>query len=104
VINPDAVRLVRWWEDARFEDADQLHAAELIAFDVLDPALRSRGLPRKNALQYIDDPGFRGDMESLFRVAPSGDFHLPWLWDVDARVEDIERRLIAIENRLDAAG
>src|SRR3954447_23265179 len=42
-LNPDAVREVRWWEHPSFEDKAQRQAAELVAFRVLDPALRSRG-------------------------------------------------------------
>lgn len=40
---PDHVREVVWWEHARFVESVVLQAAELVAFDVLEPALRSRG-------------------------------------------------------------
>jgi hypothetical protein len=100
VINPDAVRTVRWWTDPRFDDGDQLHAAELVAFDLLDPALRSRGAPRRNALDHASDPAFRTDMEALFTREASGDFRLPWLWDIDTRVEELETRLASLERRL----
>jgi hypothetical protein len=39
-LNPDFVSEVRWWEHPDFEKQDVLEAAELIAFDVLEPALR----------------------------------------------------------------
>ena len=39
----DQVRRVDWWEDAGFGDDVRLQAAELVAFDVLEPPLRSRG-------------------------------------------------------------
>src|SRR5262245_53537191 len=42
-LNPDKVTEVRWWEHPEFEKQDVLEAAELVAFDVLEPALRSRG-------------------------------------------------------------
>ena len=58
-LNIDLVRRVDWWEHPSFGDGDALHAAELIAFEVLDPALRSRGNPRKNALTKVDDQAFR---------------------------------------------
>lgn len=43
VLNPDYVTEVRWWEHPDFAERHVLEAAELVAFDVLDPALRSRG-------------------------------------------------------------
>ena len=47
-LNPDYVTEVRWWEHPRFNDWNVLVAAELMAFEVFDPALRSRGrIPRK---------------------------------------------------------
>lgn len=39
-LNPDFVTKVGWWEHNDFSDPFKLAAAELIAFDVLDPALR----------------------------------------------------------------
>src|SRR5215218_2579111 len=42
-LNPDAVREVRWWEHASFAEKVERQAAELVAFDILGPALRSRG-------------------------------------------------------------
>ena len=43
-LQPDLIREVRWWTDPDFqEDSTALLAAELIAFEILEPALRSRG-------------------------------------------------------------
>lgn len=42
-INPDHVTQVIWWESSQFGDRDILRVAEMIASNVLDPALRSRG-------------------------------------------------------------
>lgn len=98
VINPDAVRLVRWWEHKSFRKNDHLHAAELVAFDVLNPALRSRGAPRKTARELATDEQFRAEMTSLFD-APSGEFRLPWMWDMDTRIDELEHRVAELENR-----
>jgi hypothetical protein len=99
-INPDAVRLVRWWEDERFSETDGLHAGELVAFDFFDPALRSRGAPRQGAVDRANDPAFHADMERLFAGSPAGEFQLPWLWDIDTRLEQMEQRLAALEVRV----
>src|SRR2546426_281857 len=42
-LNPDLVRRVDWWLHPRFTDSVALQAAEVIAFEVLDPVMRSRG-------------------------------------------------------------
>jgi hypothetical protein len=42
-LNPDLVTEIRWWTHPDFEKIDVLEAAELVAFDVMEPALRSRG-------------------------------------------------------------
>ncbi|HXY51476.1 MAG TPA: hypothetical protein VEI01_18655 [Terriglobales bacterium] len=41
-INPDYVTAIRWWEHRQFSKRAALEAAELVAFDVLNPALRNR--------------------------------------------------------------
>src|SRR5436305_11267615 len=77
-LNPDAVREVRWWEHPSFEDKVARKAAELIAFDVLDPALRSRGGVGAESQDYSKKERFRDEMKSVFKGAPTGVFKLPW--------------------------
>ncbi len=43
VLNTEYVTQVRWWEHPEFGSDDARQAAELVAFEVLDPTLRSRG-------------------------------------------------------------
>jgi hypothetical protein len=50
-VNIEHVSYVEWWESDLLHDENQRHAAELIAFDVLDPALVSRGNPRKRGFR-----------------------------------------------------
>ena len=69
-IDLDYIRYVEWWEDARFQDEAARHAAELVAFDVLDPVLRRRGNPTSAAKILYDDSAFRAEMETVFRVLP----------------------------------
>ena len=42
-LNPDLVSEIRWWFEPSFSQREVLEAAEQIAFQVLNPALRSRG-------------------------------------------------------------
>ena len=71
-LNADHVRSVEWWENAAFSDRVDLAAAELVAFDVLEPALRSRGGIPAAARQRATEAAFREEMVALFRGAPAG--------------------------------
>ena len=99
-LNPDAVREVRWWEHASFDTKAARQAAELIAFRVLDPALRSRGGIGSDAQALAAEAAFRHEMEALFESAPSGVFTLPWIWDMQTRIEQLEKRVAELEDRL----
>ena len=96
-VNIDLVRFVDWWEHPDFEDDDRRHAAEMVAFDVLDPALRSRGNPRQAARLLAQDGDFREAMEALFKQRASGRFSPPMLWDTAAQVRQLESRLNELE-------
>ena len=51
-INIDHVRYVRWWEHPEFEHKAAREAAESVAFEVLNPVLRSRGNVTAAAKQH----------------------------------------------------
>jgi hypothetical protein len=72
-------------------DEDRRHAAELIAFDVLDPALRSRGIPRREATALKSDSHFRQTIQRLLSEPPAGRFTPPRLPDLANRLADLER-------------
>jgi hypothetical protein len=96
-LSVEHVRAVRWWEHPSFGDKAARHAAELVAFDVLDPALRSRGNPSSAALALYTDDKFKSDMIEVFQGPPAGQLLLPNLQDVARRLEELERRLAALE-------
>ena len=100
-INVDAVRLVRWWVDERFADKGALHAAETLAFDVFEPALRSRGGgPPQSADSYLADEAFCESITRLLKGAPTGELEMPRLWDLDGRVRELQQRLDRVEKEL----
>jgi hypothetical protein len=102
-LNPDLVRAVEWWEHGRFEDGDAWVAAELVAFDVLDPALRSRGKPTAKAVAIYEDSGFREEFRSLFSNAASSSLTIETLPGLSARLQLLEDRLAAIETLLQSS-
>ena len=93
------VRFVRWWEHPTFEDGDSRHAAELVAFDVLDPALRSRGTPSRVAMERYADENFRTEMKRLFSGPEAGVLQPPRVPDLAHRLDDLTARVHALEER-----
>ena len=61
-LHPDHISAVAWWEHSSFTDRIALSAAELAAFDVLEPTMRSRGGITAAAKQRTADEMFRQEM------------------------------------------
>lgn len=96
-LNPEYVTKVEWWEYPEFVDLFVLAAAELVAFDVLAPVLRSRGAPQEQAQKLYQDEEFKNKMQLLFKGDPSGYLLLPSLQE---RVSALETRIIELEHRI----
>ena len=98
-LNIDLVRVVQWWEHDCFDDKTRRVAAELVAFDVLDPTLRSRANASDGAWKiYDDDEQFTARMRDLFATPPTGRLTLPSLADVAQDVADLADRVEALES------
>jgi hypothetical protein len=72
----------------------------LVAFDVFDPALRSRGTTPDAARRRAADARFAARATRLFDAGPSGRIELPWLTDLGRRVTDLEVRVDELESKL----
>jgi hypothetical protein len=92
-LNPDKVSEIRWWEHDSFGDSDLLTAAEVIAFEVLDPVLRSRGSVSDKAREMTTDANYKIDIRKLFEGPPSGCLIIPNLKAVLERVAALEKKL-----------
>jgi hypothetical protein len=103
-LNPDYVTAVTWWEHFEFGQRPVLEAAEMIAFDVLDPALRSRGAPQGRAQDLYHDPAFYEEMRTLFQGEPAGQLVIPTLEDAFERMAELERRVVELESRSAESG
>lgn len=101
-LNAALVTQVRWWEHPRFAEEAYLLAAELVAFDTLDPVLRSRGQPQEQARQLYTNPEFYSQMRAAFAGEPTGQLTLPTLQDALERIAALEERLNALEAQLKA--
>lgn len=81
VLNPDKVSHICWWcPEEALSDKDHLEAAELVAFEVLNPSLRSRGSDTARAQSILGDAAFQETMENLFRSEPCG-LYYPMTFD-----------------------
>jgi len=96
-LNPDYVTEIRWWEHSDFADLPFREAAEMVAFEVLDPALRSRGATTGRAKQLCSDSKFREKMRLLFSGEASGSLTIPNLQYALERIAELERRVAELE-------
>lgn len=103
-LNPEHVTGLAWWEREDFAEKDALHAAELVAFDVLGPALRSRGGVRNGAKELYEDESFREGLAELFGGEPSGRMEVLTLGDALERIAQLQRRVEAVEAKLSEIG
>ncbi len=72
VLNPDYVTEIQWWEHPDFSERHVLEASELVAFEVFDPALRSRGKVSERAKRHYAKKRFHKKMVKLFSNEPTG--------------------------------
>ena len=98
VLNPEKVAHIHWWR-TRFSDKDHLEAAEVIAFKVLNPSLRSHERITDCAKAILTDQKFHDEMTCLFGSDPSGVFHpktfdnlANWVLELHNRVSELEKQ------------
>ena len=66
-LNVDEIKSASWWIHPSFEDKIHLAAAELIAFNVLNPTLRSRARVQQESVDLSTSRPFQEDMNKLFK-------------------------------------
>ena len=99
-LNPDFVTEVRWWEHPEFEKQDALEAAELVAFDILEPALRSRGGITDRARRLYQEETFCEKMTALFSGEATGYLRIRSLGQAWEQIDALAKRIRQIEDRL----
>lgn len=104
MLNPEKITQICWWEYPKFEDPDVRKLAELAAFKVLEPVLRSRSPKAKQKLQLLEDEDFREEMHSLFSRNPTGQLIISDFQDVLERIVRLEERVATLEKQLKEEG
>jgi hypothetical protein len=99
-LNPDYVTELSWWESTEFNRRSALEAAELIAFEVLKPVLRSRGAIRGEAKKLYEDKEFASNIRNLFHSEPTGRLILTSLPELVVEVGELKKRVQILESRL----
>lgn len=94
---PENVSEIRWWEHPSFADRTCLEAAEAVAFEALEPALRSRSRLRGGARELLEAPGVAARYRELLSGPESGRVVLPTLQSALDRIDELERRLARLE-------
>ena len=99
-LNPDQVTGLSWWEHPDFTETVRLKAAEMVAFEVLNPALRSRAGADNAGLSLLDDKEFYNKMKSLFTGNPSGSIRFYSLSDAMKEINQLRDRINKLEERI----
>ena len=80
VLNPDKVSHICWWCHQDFSDKNRLGAAEIVAFEVFNPSLRSLAPVAKAAQGVLKDGDFCRIMKQVFKGKPDG-LYYPMTFD-----------------------
>jgi DNA repair ATPase RecN len=99
-LNPDLVTGLEWWLSEQFEDRDRLQAAELVAFEALEPTLRSRGRITEEAEAFAENDEFAKEVRAMLEGEPTGTVEVPRLSEALSRIERLEEQVGRLQKRL----
>jgi hypothetical protein len=99
-LNPDQVTQVAWWQHPNFDQPAILAAAEVVAFDILDPVLRSRITTQKSSRHFYNDESFYAEIKALFEGESHGCLILPTLREAIQRIAALEDLVADLQNRV----
>ena len=96
-LNPDQISSLSWWEHPDFNETVNLKAAEIVAFEILNPALRSRAGTDNAGLKILAENDFHRRMVALFSGNPTGSIDFLSLPDAINRISKLENRINELE-------
>ena len=87
---------VKWWEEPGFSIRARLEAAELVASELLKPVLVSRGNPRNDSRELLNNKVFYESMKRLIGN-PSGELIL---LTFEERIKLLDDRIARLEEKM----
>jgi len=99
-LNPDYITGIQWWTHNDFNERSSLEAAEVIAFELFNPILRSRDKLAERAKLLLEDEKFQTSMKKLFSGEPSGSMEFLDFQDLVDKVLKMEGDLCELTDRL----
>jgi hypothetical protein len=99
-LNPNQLVRLEWWEHPSFNKTVNLKVAEIVAIEILQPALRSRVRSGNTGKLIIDDDSFVISMQVLFKGPATGSVDMYSLSDALRRIELLEKRIERLEDKL----
>jgi len=100
-LNPDYIEVIRWWVNDKFEDKIVLEAAELAAFDVFNPVLRSKSSVSREAEKLYQQKKFKSEIKSILLEKQSGELHFPDLSKVLGKIDRLKMRVDRLEDKIE---
>ena len=104
MLNIDYISRVEWWAGGNtydFHDGITRKAAEIVAFDVINPYLRSKSSLDTKALEKYSERLFRQDITKLLRVKPSTPLYIPQLHDAFIEINSLKNRINELEKKIE---
>lgn len=99
-LNPNQLTRLDWWEHPSFDKTIYLKVAEMVALEILQPALRSRVRDNKMGKLTIHDDTFVISMQELFKGPASGSVEMFNFSDALRRIDLLEKRVAQLEGLL----
>jgi hypothetical protein len=97
-INVDSISSLKWWQHDDFQSRDRLEGAEIVAFEVLKPTMRSRGGVSASGQKQSTKSVFRDEMLRLFHSTATGSLKFPNIRDLARKLSELERRIDELES------
>lgn len=99
-VNPQYVTEVRWWTNQGFTQKLTMEAALLVAYDFLEPVVRSELGITDGARKLYKDSAYVARMREMFKQPPAGHLVIRSLDDAWAEIDAQAARLAELEQRL----
>jgi len=99
-LNPNQLTRLEWWEHPSFDKTINMKVAAMVAFEILQPALRSRARDDNVGKLTIHDDSFVISMQELFKGPATGSVDMFSFSDALRRIDLLEKRVHQLEAKL----